>query len=158
MSEVNLENCINCSYFMTIQNFKEFLKKLLVLYWDIWNPLSSQSSSRYTDNTDSSDSFLLSVPISHCSWQVHQMASSACTELINVNFCWLANTGVSMFRSPKENFLNEFIWVYPALIYKCEQIIFIKLLEAITDNKWLSLVTWNHRITFWKHKNYQLGY
>ena len=41
------------------------------------------------------------------------MISSVCTKLMNVSFCLLANTGVSMSRSPKENIAYEFILALP---------------------------------------------
>ena len=70
---------------------------------------SKPISSRHPNSTYSFDSFMPSVLISHNSWQVPQMASSICTELINLSFYWLANIGVSMGRSPKKNITYEFI-------------------------------------------------
>ena len=62
---------------------------------------------------DSLDSLLLSVPISHHSWKALKMASSFCTELMNVSFCCLYYPVVSMSRSPLENITYEFILTFP---------------------------------------------
>ncbi len=60
---------------------------------------------RYTNCTDSHGSLSPSVPICSHSRQILDMAFSVCTELMNVRFCWLTNTGVSMCRSPWVNII-----------------------------------------------------
>ena len=57
------------------------------------------SSSRHADCIGSFDSFLPAIPINHWSKQ-SLMAPSVHTDLMSVSFCWSANTGVSMCRSP----------------------------------------------------------
>ena len=58
------------------------------------------------------DSLLLSVLIRHKSWQVLYIASSICTERMNISFCWSANTCVSMYQSPRENVTYKFVLTF----------------------------------------------
>ena len=43
--------------------------------------------------------FSTSIPLDHCPWLVISTAPNVQTALINVSFCWSANTGMSMCRS-----------------------------------------------------------
>ena len=60
-----------------------------------WENLKT-TSLRSSDSMDSLDSLLPSTPITHYSWQVLWIATSVCIELMDVKFCWLINTGVSI--------------------------------------------------------------
>ena len=42
-------------------------------------------------------------------WQILLLAPSVHTDLTNVSFCWLVNTGVSMCRSPLKNIVYDFV-------------------------------------------------
>ena len=77
-------------------------------------------------------SLLLSVPISHWSWQVLYLISSNCIKLMNVRFCWLVNTGVSMCNSPLEDITYEFVLASPAV----PNISYLSYLDGLWDRKW----------------------
>ena len=76
----------------------------------------SSSSLKYSNKTDSFESLLPTVTISHHSLSVLQTVSSVCTELMKVSFCYLSHTGVSMCRSPKENTSYEFVLISPPVL------------------------------------------
>ena len=59
----------------------------LSLTMDLINVFSSSSCHAYSMDSLGSLS-PPSVSIGHCNWQVIYMASSICTELINISFCW----------------------------------------------------------------------
>ena len=65
--------------------------------------------------TDFPDSLFPSVTIINRSQQVFQTTSSVCTELLSVSFCWLANTGSSMWKDPQENVIYDFVLASPAV-------------------------------------------
>ena len=44
------------------------------------------------------------------------LAPAVHTDMMNVSFCWLASTGMSMCRSPLENITFEFILTSPACL------------------------------------------
>ena len=60
---------------------------------------SSSSSSWCANCTNSLESLSPSIPTNHRSWQVLLVASSVHRELVNVSFCWSADTGVSIWES-----------------------------------------------------------
>ena len=71
--------------------------------------LKAFSSSKYADSMGSFDSVLPFILIGFHSWQISSTASSVCTEMMNIRFCYSANTGLSVGRSSLENIAYEFI-------------------------------------------------
>ena len=71
---------------------------------------SSSSSSWCTDSMYSVDSLShsSSIPIQQVLWMTFRMW----TELMNVSFCLLTNTCVSMSKSPLKNLAYEFILTF----------------------------------------------
>ena len=53
------------------------------------------------------DSLSPFVSIGHCTRQEQHPMSA--TEVMNANFCWLANSGVSIAKSPWDDITNEFV-------------------------------------------------
>ena len=92
-----------------LSSFKSHVWYLLVCFSYFCNLLyvsfglllyAKSSSSTCADSTDIHESFSPSISINHCSWKVLCIASSICTELIDVDFCWLTHTDMSMCKCP----------------------------------------------------------
>ena len=59
-------------------------------------------------------------------------SSSVHTELTDVNFCWLAHTGVSMFRNLSENITYEFVSTLPASLVCLGYFVWVELSDHAT--------------------------
>ena len=66
-------------------------------------------SSRHANIKESHDSFLLSVLIGHCYWQIVLTVSSVCTLLMNVSFYWSTVISSRWMIHREEWVLNIFI-------------------------------------------------
>ena len=86
---------------------KKRRKKVSIAVWQL-------ESSSCANSTVSLNSLSPSVSVGHRSGQAFYAASGVHTELVFVSFCWLANSGVSMCRSPPEYIAYQF--VLPLLI------------------------------------------
>ena len=87
----------------------------IAVTWSLVKATKYSLSSMLTDWTDSFHSHLPFVSISHQSGRVFQMASTVSTKLLNLSFCWSANSGmfISMRVHRKTLFIRSFLLSQP---------------------------------------------